>query len=212
MTIHILYVSSTASGIYPTTRRPLYGSAALTETACTRNPAYGRLNFVLDSIYAVFITAVPFCVISALNIPILRKLIAWNRSRKGSNLVFRENRIRLEFTLILLAVSSCFIGLNLPYFVVWCKQFWRHIHAAYQLSSPTETDRMSGQVSITRTIFYVNYCINFFLYCLTGAYYRREIRSMFRYYFNDRTKRRLLMTAERDVRPVQLTLQTRCWI
>ena len=183
-----------------------------TETVCTRNPAYGRLNFVLDSVYAVFITAVPFIVISALNMPILRKLIAWNRSKKGSKLVFRENRIRLEFTLILLVVSSCFIGLNMPYFVVWCKQFWRNIYPTYNLRSPTATDRMSGQVSITRTIFYVNYCINFFLYCLTGAYYRREIRSMFRYYFNDRRKRRSLMAAERDPRPLQqqLTQQTRC--
>jgi hypothetical protein len=34
---------------------------------------------------------------------------------------------------------------------------------------------------ITRTIFYINYCVNFFLYCLTGAYFRKELRMLFMY-------------------------------
>lgn len=32
---------------------------------------------------------------------------------------------------------------------------------------------------ITRAVFYVNYCINFFLYSITGAYFRRELRMLF---------------------------------
>ena len=149
------------------------------ENACTRNRAFNKENFILDAVYGVMITAVPSFVILALNVPILRRLMNWESGQRGAKIMHREKRIRLEFTVILLAISSCFICLNLPYFIIWCQQF----HQSLNPKNPTVADRISGQLYITRTIFYVNYCANFFLYILTGAYYRREIRSMFRYYF-----------------------------
>ena len=149
------------------------------EKACTRNRAFNRENFILDAVYGVMITAVPSLVILALNVPILKRLMNWESGQRGAKIMHREKRIRLEFTVILLAISSCFICLNLPYFIIWCQQF----HQSLNPQTPTVADRISGQLYITRTIFYINYCANFFLYILTGAYYRREIRSMFRYYF-----------------------------
>ena len=147
--------------------------------ACTRDKNHARLIFVLDSIYGFTITALPFLIIPALNVIILRRMLYKNTDNRGTKLVFRENKLRLEFTVILLAISSCFIGLNLPYLVIWCLQFWQSMHPG----SPQVAERISGQLHIARTIFYINYCINFFLYCSTGAYYRREIKSIFRYYF-----------------------------
>ena len=35
--------------------------------------------------------------------------------------------VRLEFTCLLLVVSTCFIALNLPYFVTWCLRISRQI-------------------------------------------------------------------------------------
>ena len=149
------------------------------ERICTRNSKFHQLNFILDSIYGLIITAVPSLVIMFLNMPILRRLISWDKARTKSRLVLKENRIRLEFTVIMLAISSCFIGLNLPYFIIWCRQFQQSLNPG----SPTLADRLSGELYITKMIFCINYCINFFMYCLTGAYYRREIKSMFKYYF-----------------------------
>lgn len=34
------------------------------------------------------------------------------------------------------------------------------------------------KIYITRALFCANYCINFFLYCLTGSYYRKEVASI----------------------------------
>lgn len=155
------------------------------ENACTRNIKYEQLNFVLDSIYGITITAVPSLVILFLNIPILRRLLNWDRERTKSRLVLKENKIRLEFTVIMLAISSCFIGLNLPYFITWCKQFRQSLNPG----TPTQADRLSGELYITKTIFCINYCINFFVYCITGAYYRREIRSMFKYYLKRKNEK-----------------------
>ena len=147
---------------------------------CTRNKKFNHLIFVLDTIYVLCITAIPSAIILAMNLPILRRLLRKQADTPGTKLVFRENRLRLELTIILLTISSCFICLNLPYFALWCQQFWKSTQIApltYQL------DEVTGQLNITRTLSYINYCSNFFLYCMTGAYYRREIKSLFRYYF-----------------------------
>ena len=147
------------------------------EKACTRNRKFNQENFVLDAVYGILITAVPSIVILALNIPILKCLVNWQNGHNGAKIMHREKRIRLEVTIILLAISSCFIFLNLPYFIIWCKQFLQSLNP----KTPLVADRISGQLYIARTIFYLNYCVNIFLYMLTGAYYRREIKSMFRY-------------------------------
>lgn len=149
------------------------------EKVCTRNRKFDHINFILDSFYGIVITAVPSIMILFLNLPILKRLIHFDRGHKRSKLILKENKIRLEFTVILLAISTCFICLNLPYFVTWCQQFHQSLHP----TDPTEAERISGQLYLTKTIFYVNYSVNFVIYSMTGAYYRREIKSMFRYYF-----------------------------
>lgn len=91
-----------------------------------------------------------------------------------------ESVIRLEFTLILLVVSFCFIALNVPYFATWLKVFLAsHYISVSSFARPADLDYFRGVALITRAIFYVNYCINFFLYSITGAYFRRELRMLF---------------------------------
>ena len=166
------------SGVYPTNVNHQ------SKVICTRHPDYDDLNFILESFYGLLITGIPLLIISGLSLPIFRKLRTRKQEKNNSQMVFRENRIRLEFTVILLAISWCFIALTLPYFVTWCQQFRQSLRPA-SIQSPMEMERMRGQNYITRTISYIKYCINFFLYCMTGAYYRREIRSIlkFRMYF-----------------------------
>ena len=85
----------------------------------------------------------------------------------------------MEFTVILLVVSFVFIVLNLPYCFVWTRRFLlaqRSLpaHSAQELAR--DFDNLEGVLMITRVIFYVNYCVNFFLYTVTGAYFRKELR------------------------------------
>ncbi|XP_076456358.1 cysteinyl leukotriene receptor 2-like [Babylonia areolata] len=147
---------------------------------CTAHPNHRRLSFVLDSLYAVMITFVPFVVITIFNLLIIRKLLRHNRTRKQVRVVTEESVIRLEFTLILLAVSFCFVALNVPYFSTWLQLFLTSRYVSFSsFSRPTDLDYFRGVAFVTRAIFYVNYCINFFLYSITGAYFRRELRMLF---------------------------------
>ena len=94
--------------------------------------------------------------------------------------VTEESVIRLEFTLILLAVSFCFVALNVPYFATWLKLFLTSQYISLSsFTRPTDLDYFRGVAFITRAVFYINYCINFFLYSITGAYFRRELRMLF---------------------------------
>lgn len=158
------------------------------EKICGRNPNHSHLSFILDSIYALLITAVPFLIISLFNFIILKKLLSRDiLERQGRrSVMFRGNMLRLEFTFILLAISSCFVCLNMPYFIIWCRQVLLTDSYPATGSNATETINFPGSnlesnnhLYLTKTIFYFNYCVNFFLYCLTGRQYREQIRCLF---------------------------------
>ena len=94
--------------------------------------------------------------------------------------VTEESVIRLEFTIILLAISFCFVALNLPFFATWLKLFLTSQYISVSsFTNESHLDYFRGVAFITRAIFYINYCINFFLYSITGAYFRRELRMLF---------------------------------
>ncbi len=155
---------------------------------CSKLLKFDKLNFILDSIYGVLITALPFIIITLLNILILRRLVCRRKSEMEIRSTSKESRMRYEFTIILLSISTCFVCLNIPYFIVWCYQRLSIVskpdpsHNNYTSSlghmviSAQNTNPLRDELLITRTIFYINYCCNFFLYCLTGKQYRKYMK------------------------------------
>ena len=167
---------------------------------CTFNKKYHYLSYILDMIYGLIITAVPFILISVFNCLIVHRLIMTRRRHKKVRFKCQESSIvKLEFTFILLLISSCFIVLNMPYFIVWCMRILVEARAFYHGESesegairlenmfyvssthateynPLHLIRIKALLYITKTIFSCNYCVNFFLYSLTGAYFRRQLR------------------------------------
>ena len=142
----------------------------LGQTACAPRDPNGTVSFILDVIFGLSITLVPFLIITVLNSLIVRELFLRNIR---SNAMFNEDsRIRLEFTLILLAISFFFVAFNLPYFVVWA---FMHLNTGKLMSA---TRGYTGVMNITRTIFYLNYCVNFFLYSITGARFRKSLKEL----------------------------------
>jgi len=152
---------------------------------CSRRKDYELPNFIMDTIYGSFITIIPIVVIITLNVLIGRRL---RRARQVALRLQRvcaeESRLRLEFTGILLFVSTTFIVLNVPFFVAWCSNYIMFLKrtpigdaSLFQLpEDPTESDRIRGWIYITRTVFFGNYSVNFFIYSLSGAYFRRHLR------------------------------------
>lgn len=147
-------------------------------TACGSNPHFSFESFVLDSVFAVSITLIPLVLITILNALIMRTLLL--RNNRQNDLFAEDTKIRLEFTLILLAISFFFIAFNLPYFVVWSRNFMKSqfLQDNHSRFVPGDIDYWNGVLNITRTIFYMNYCVNFFLYSITGAYFRNELANM----------------------------------
>ena len=155
---------------------------------CTTDSDFKYISFVLDSVYAVSITCVPFVLITIINSLIIRRLVKHNRHQRLVRSVTEESILRLEFTIILLVVSFFFVALNFPYFAVWCKQFkesrLRFLGSRQQLKSSYTNQilgDLQGMLYITKAVFCVNYCINFFLYSITGAFFRCQLRTLFRY-------------------------------
>lgn len=155
---------------------------------CTTDPNHQKISFILDCIFVLCIIFLPFVIITVLNTMIIRTLYIRNKHHRECKVITEESIIRLEFTVILIAISICFIALNTPYTAIWCKQY-----LLTKLVKTTRNDELlvantGSEVTwninamfITRTIFYINYCVNFFLYCLTGAYFRKELRMLFMY-------------------------------
>lgn len=154
-----------------------------TVARCSRNPNLPLLSFILDSIFALSITLVPFLLISVLNFFIIRRLYIRNRRYLKRHIVTEESIIRMEFTVILLVVSFVFVALNLPYFYFWCKRFLDVFQSTASIGNrATFLDQSEAELTITRVIFYLNYCVNFFLYSITGAYFRKEMKILFWYH------------------------------
>lgn len=177
--ICILIVVSFAVSLF----KPLLGAVIeipLLGKVCAYKPQYERLNFALDAIYGATITAVPFLIICALNLLIIRKFSETRKRHKKAKFLSNECVIKLEFTVILLMVSSSFVVLNLPYFVVWCMKFRQQLLHSLNAGNPTAPERLRGWLYITKTVFFLNYCVNFFLYSLTGPHFRRKVRMLLR--------------------------------
>ena len=169
------------------TSRQEYKLLNRTVARCTPDPSHAFLSYVLDSSYALSITLIPFLIITVLNVLIIRRL----QRRKVRNLarciVTEESIIRMEFTVILLVVSFVFIALNLPYFILWSKRFLQAFYGTAASEAGSDSfDQSGAELLLTRVVFYMNYCVNFFLYSVTGAYFRKELKMLF-WYRRDRS-------------------------
>lgn len=145
------------------------------KTVCGSNPDFKILSFALDGVFAVSITLIPFLIISILNTLIARKLFL--RNKESKDLFSDDSKIRLEFTVILLAISFFFIAFNLPYSVVWARNYFCHSYSG-STADIENIEYWNGILTITRVIFYMNYCVNFFLYSITGKYFRTALVQM----------------------------------
>ncbi|XP_052086533.1 thyrotropin-releasing hormone receptor-like [Mytilus californianus] len=147
--------------------------------SCTRRLEHTHLSFIYDCIFGVCITFLPFLIITVLNTLIIRKLINRNKRHRQVKIITEESIIRLEFTIILITISLCFIAFNTPYAIVWFKHFLQM--SSMRMEESIFVLKNQNLLIFTRTIFFMNYCINFFLYSITGAYFREELKMLFTY-------------------------------
>ena len=173
------------SGLYPASNGPTtfqnvtvnqsdYDAASGEGAICTWNPRYENFHYVMELIYGLTITAIPFVLVTVFNLLILKQLLTKYFQSQSTREMFRKSKMRIELTVMVLAVSMCFICLNIPYFIAWTIQNLQ----TFNPDSMYTVQRNSDVLRVTRTIFSINYSINFFVYCLTGSYYRGVILNM----------------------------------
>lgn len=132
------------------------------EPVCTYLHDHLYLSFVLDSVFCLTITFISVVLITVLNLLIIRKLAITNQRQQKIQLVTEESIIKLEFMFILLAISICF--------VIWCKRHWifkrmfdtNAYSPSWLQAHNGDVMELNQKLHVTRSVFYSNYCINFF--------------------------------------------------
>lgn len=133
-------------------------------------------NYFMMSIYPIMkllsYCVLPFVVVLILNAAIIVRL---SNSRRfiGSNSVItnkstsQHNRI----TGMLVTLSITWLLLTCPFTIVTI--VFKHSHLSYSKAQYFLIK------TICFTLMYVNHSINFYLYCLTGAHFRKQLKNVF---------------------------------
>ena len=88
---------------------------------------------------------------------------------------FKKNYSK-KMTKTLLLVSFSYAFLNLPYIVAWYA-YYNQITLDIDI---TIKNNLFSKVQITELFNVLNYCIHFFLYCLSGSLFRFQLRETLR--------------------------------
>lgn len=144
----------------------------------TRRAPYERWSMVSLRFGTLFI---PFVLIITLTL-----LIIWNLSRarrhRRRHLVGQQHHaissVQRQLTLMLLAVSINFLIIRLPYTIAYYlnhnkKTIWVPL-------SVRHSNNLFAAWRMTDVLATSNYCLNFFLYCLCGSVFRRQLLLLLR--------------------------------
>ncbi|XP_069157652.1 kappa-type opioid receptor-like [Procambarus clarkii] len=179
-----------APGLHPTAGR----------TICKVRPAYMRLAAIMNHLDTLLTLLLPLLIIVSLNVRIARCVWHVQRLRHSMTLAHSHSgsggpggpqqqqqeaaggqgrgghrpRVRSQnkVTKMLLVISTVFIVLNLPsylmraYILLWCGDSCDESATFYTL-----------QQTFT-LLFYTNFAINFLLYCVTGQNFRRAVKTL----------------------------------
>ena len=89
-----------------------------------------------------------------------------------------------SMTVTLFAVSTAFIVLNLPMSCVQVTGFYHHMVGSLDYYYQSEVIAYSYEIALA--MFDTNHAVNFYLYCLAGSKFRRELKKTFSFMFRVR--------------------------
>lgn len=140
---------------------------------------YKKLSYYVEWATHILRTILPLSIIFFANICILVKVfrsVKEHQNQVQSDLATSRSDMARSLTITLLTVSITFFILSLPQNIFIISQLIllegpldftvplsAHLYLAFRVSSLFNT---------------LNYCINFFLYCISGARFRSEFRAM----------------------------------
>ncbi len=142
------------------------------------SPSYQNFEKTIQPwINVTFVTLIPTLMIFTLNITIIDTL--WKMKRKvgmfsvnPQNMPCKKEKDRREMTLVFLSVSIAFLVLIPPTFIV----------SAFDDYMGLTSSQRSILQQISAILLFTNHSCNFFLYCLTGKGFRREVKKIVCYW------------------------------
>ncbi|XP_069669921.1 thyrotropin-releasing hormone receptor isoform X2 [Periplaneta americana] len=155
---------------------------------CDLNPQYTELALVINHVDFVVTFILPFFMIATLNAWI--SLMVWQlaRIRRGLTLtsthIRRDSNCRLpqhsvrssgsqtKVTKMLLVVSTVFLCLNLPSYVLRVRLY------VQGSESKSQQENLPILQHVAHVLFNSNFGINFVLYCVSGQNFRRAFCSL----------------------------------
>nr|AKQ63053.1 orphan G-protein coupled receptor 49 [Platynereis dumerilii] len=111
------------------------------------------------------ISVLPFLVIVICNVMIIRALIESRVVTSGNKIQSNMEKTYMQMTLMCLSASFAFLVFITPSIVLLIgKPYWDNDSDSYIIAK-----------AVNNQLTYVNHSINFFLYCLSGARFRKEL-------------------------------------
>ena len=152
---------------------PLILTAGTTETGaltCTRFSFDAWYIKVYSALLILFYPTIPVAAISCFNIGIIRAI--QNRSQLVSS-SSSQNIQESQVTVMLLLLSITFVILVLPFEM-------RAVVLLFTKPSVNLTEVARGYFifSVTYTLVFLNSCVNFFLYLLSGPKFRKDLKNL----------------------------------
>ena len=189
------------------------------EAECdVRNDRY-EIYFICTAISLLFGSIViPIIVIFTLNAFIMNKLSTRRASMAHQNcasrVVFARQVRRKSFNsaTILLAVSSSFVILNIPYSIAFSMLFFQRFGIMRHLGNDALGSLFAAKY-LTSVPYYFNYCINFLLYNVCARAFRVEMSRLLYYpctaYQERKMVRKRNSMLSRTTQSERLTVETR---
>ena len=128
-------------------------------------------SFVRPWIAFILVSAIPFCILLFCNMFIIKVLWGVKKLHNHQSIVTNKEQQLVQMSLMCLSASFCFLICITPSILLRIgKPYW---------ANDSETGERNRWYDIAKAIAtqltYVNHSVNFFLYCLSGKRFRREL-------------------------------------
>jgi len=102
----------------------------------------------------------------------------------------------VQFASFLVLISSGLLLFTWPYYVCWILHW-------YLTKKDYRSELLNSIIDITKSIFYCNYSMNFFLYSLATFYFRSEMKRV----FSSRSSQRITSKSIVDINELGLNIK-----
>ena len=160
-------------------QHPVYNTTICTISLVGNSSSiYWHVYPYMESVLLVILPSVVLVVCNVLLICKVNTSLRFSKMAVSSVMSSQRQGKAASLTVTLILTSTAFVLLTTP-ITVYTLYMTRNLHNYIAFMSPKRMDAAKLSHLITALIFYSNSAVNFYLYCLTGTRFRKELRKAF---------------------------------